>query len=1289
MVGLTVVVFVALPVWLIGATLVAPFLPGRWRPLRVLWLVLVHLVLETYVLVRLFFLWILSGFGRHTRGPTFERAHYDLVERYLAIMLGEAERVLHLRVEIDGPGPAAYDGRPLLVFARHAGPGDSFLLVHFLVNAYDREPRIVLKDTLQWDPAIDVLLNRLPNRFIRPGAEGLEEQIGALARGLDDNDAFVIFPEGGNFTERRRARAIARLQERGRLDDAEKAARMRNVLAGPTFRRRPRGPGECHRCRRGVGRAQRAGAPHLRRRHLARAAHGLGREDALVAGRRHGGADRSPGANRLALSVVGRDRCLDRGAACGGRRRAGSVIARSNLTWPGSVMVLRSRSLSGSKPLMEAQVPARTARLGLVVTLAALSLAGIASSPAQAARPGDGDRFDTWVGYDVGRAPTAVAAGDFNADGAVDVAWARDAFADFGDPDFTNSVEVSMNLGEGSLDQARGFPAVEQSTDIATADLDGDDDLDLAVSARDSSSVGDRVDLYLNDGTGDFTHSTAVGGEGPESIELGDLDGDGDVDIVLPNYWAYDEEDPEAGTVSVLLNNGDATFAPEVRYQVGWRQQDVRVGDVDGDGLVDLVAIREASDGLGDPEVAVLVLSGNGDGTFTEDADPQIIVLPGDCCPGTPTFQLGDLDGDGDLDAATGAISYGHNAVFLNDGSGVFEVAIYDLFGSQAVRLADLDDDDDLDLASVGGGGGVAGSAYVQRNNGDGTLGEPEEIRTSNNPLGLDVADIDGDGRPDLAVASRDTGTGVVHRQHDDGTFAAPPSGTLFAPSVDVAPGDVDGDGDVDVAATGVEDSVDVIRILDNDGTGDLSQTSIVRYEDAGSRLTRSVSLDDLDGDDDVDLSWLVNQYSFFRIVTALNNGDGTFAEPTARAVAVCGTNLTVGDADGDGDLDEVVGNDGGCGASELGAAALVSYNNGDGTFTDGPLVDLTYRVTSVVVTDVNGDAIADLVGGGAGQGGLADIAVALGEGDGTFGRPSPTSTGTQHREMVAIDFEGDGVIDIASNTYDEGTVLLRNDGSGDFTVDNLGGEAVSGYRNAVGIAAGDINGDAIMDIVVANETGNNVGVHAGLGDGGFEERQVRYGMRPRVTDVELADLTGDGLLDVISPAQLPGGGIAGETDAGAQPDFDAAAPDVSGGDKAGGVTVLLNRRPKCTITGTSGPDELAGTRGADVICGLGGDDIIRGRGGGDILLGGGGNDQVKGGSGLDVVDGGGGDDTLSGGTAVDRLRGGNGADTVKGNAGRDVVDGLDGVGANDVVSGGSARDHCRGDQGDQLTSCP
>jgi hypothetical protein len=84
------------------------------------------------------------------------------------------------------------------------------------------------------DPAVDVMLNRLPNRFIAPHrtADGpLTEQVGHLAVGLDDDDVFVIFPEGGNFTPRRRIRAIERLRSRGLERMAVRAEAMRHVLA--------------------------------------------------------------------------------------------------------------------------------------------------------------------------------------------------------------------------------------------------------------------------------------------------------------------------------------------------------------------------------------------------------------------------------------------------------------------------------------------------------------------------------------------------------------------------------------------------------------------------------------------------------------------------------------------------------------------------------------------------------------------------------------------------------------------------------------------------------------------------------------------------------------------------------------------------------------------------------------------------------------------------------------------------------------------------------------------------
>jgi len=214
---LAVVALSLFPVWLVLAAALSPLVPGRWRPLRVLWLALLALALDSVVLVAMFGLWLASGFGLLVRTPRFEYLHYQLVGWYLRVLYREATRVLNLKVEVEGPLPDAYRDRPLVVFCRHAGPADSFLLVNALVNWYEREPRIVLSAALQWDPVIDVMLNRLPNRFISEGqGQDVERRVGELAVGLDHNDAFVIFPEGGNFTERRRVAGITqRPPERG------------------------------------------------------------------------------------------------------------------------------------------------------------------------------------------------------------------------------------------------------------------------------------------------------------------------------------------------------------------------------------------------------------------------------------------------------------------------------------------------------------------------------------------------------------------------------------------------------------------------------------------------------------------------------------------------------------------------------------------------------------------------------------------------------------------------------------------------------------------------------------------------------------------------------------------------------------------------------------------------------------------------------------------------------------------------------------------------------------------
>lgn len=229
-IGMTLTVLLTLPLWLLLAAAATPLLPGKLRALRVLWVVVVALVLESVVLFALLALWLAAGFGVAVRLPRFQYLHYQLVGWYLRMLYGEAARVLRLRVEVEGPDPDEYLDRPLLVFCRHAGPGDSFLLVHALVNWYAREPRIVLAAALQWHPAIDIMLNRLPNRFVGGGGGEIQRRISELATALDGNDAFVIFPEGGNFTERRRLAAIERLRATGLDEMARRSEAMRNVL---------------------------------------------------------------------------------------------------------------------------------------------------------------------------------------------------------------------------------------------------------------------------------------------------------------------------------------------------------------------------------------------------------------------------------------------------------------------------------------------------------------------------------------------------------------------------------------------------------------------------------------------------------------------------------------------------------------------------------------------------------------------------------------------------------------------------------------------------------------------------------------------------------------------------------------------------------------------------------------------------------------------------------------------------------------------------------------------------
>jgi hypothetical protein len=219
------------PLFLLAAFIADLFLPGNWRTLRLVGFVVAYLALEVVGFGAMLVLWIASGFGARMKGPSMQNAHYDFMRWWLRTVDKVVRKLFNLRVHIeDRPVPKP---GPILVFCRHAGPGNSLLLIGTLLVGYRRHPRIVMLAKLQWEPLYDIMLNRLPNRFIRHDPTRRElylNAIGELAQGLGDADAFVLFPEGKDFTPRVRIRAIEYLRSKGHRTAAERAERMEHVL---------------------------------------------------------------------------------------------------------------------------------------------------------------------------------------------------------------------------------------------------------------------------------------------------------------------------------------------------------------------------------------------------------------------------------------------------------------------------------------------------------------------------------------------------------------------------------------------------------------------------------------------------------------------------------------------------------------------------------------------------------------------------------------------------------------------------------------------------------------------------------------------------------------------------------------------------------------------------------------------------------------------------------------------------------------------------------------------------
>ena len=573
------------------------------------------------------------------------------------------------------------------------------------------------------------------------------------------------------------------------------------------------------------------------------------------------------------------------------------------------------------------------------------------------------------VGAAGGANPLAMVTADFNGDNNLDLAVANDS---------TDDTTILLGNGAGGFTLAanldHGFVAVR---DIAQGDFNGDTFPDLAVLKSNREFL-----LFFGDGTGAFGPSTSITTESnPAAITTTDFNGDGDLDIAT--LHAFDD-------VQVFLGDGTGGFSaptgfpPAVGGSGGGAQRaKILPVDLDGDGNLDLISTG-GSRGLS-------FLPGNGDGTFgaaTEIDEPgrslsvgdfdndgyldlvaadssppnddQVLILlnqrpdwPGLNTPAstfaTPNgafyVSLGDMNGDGFLDAVTANVLDDTISIQTNNGAGAFSTPTPYSSGStpRSVALGDVDNDGDLDVA-VARQNGIIG-VYI--NDGTGTLTGPTNFSAGAFPYSLTFGDVDKDGDLDLVVPNANSDDVSVLLNTGTGTFAAAVNYSVDSGPTQAALADIDGDGDLDiVTANGFGLTVSTLL---NDGTGAFSGLTTFT---SGTNCS-SLALGDIDGDSDLDL--VVANLGNNNVSIFLNNGPGTFGGPTRLAVGNSPNFIKLDDLDGDGDLDIATVN-------RAGNDISVLLNSGSGTFSSARSFGPISNPDNMTLGDVDGDGDLDFV---------------------------------------------------------------------------------------------------------------------------------------------------------------------------------------------------------------------------------------------------------------------------------------------------------------------------------------